>query len=112
MRDIRFKDVTPVKKEPFDFFTGHVQGITVHGDSFFLSSVDTHNSKGMLFKIDFNDLRLIKNISLCNTPLQYHVGGITMFGDHILAPLAEYGRGGQSVILRLYSETLNEADRF
>ncbi len=103
-RSVTWKQVAKLE---LDFPTHHPQGLVVTQDRFYLSSVeiieptvrypepkdgyDRSPGKGVghLFVIDRVTGRLIKDVKLGHG-IVYHPGGIDLFGDQILVPVAQY----------------------
>lgn len=98
-RRLRAEDLVPVVDGPFAFFTGHVQGITVRGDSVFFSSVDTENRSGLIFRVSRKTFELEQMRRIRIPPDHYHPGGICCAGNSILVPLAEYRPNSRTVVL-------------
>ncbi|MBI2688250.1 MAG: hypothetical protein HYX27_18255 [Acidobacteria bacterium] len=75
----------------------HVQGIDVEGDVLWVSSVDKDEKKGYLYRLDRRTGK-----QLAHTEVQdgerFHPGGLTLDGENIWLPVAEYKRNSTTVI--------------
>ncbi len=91
---------------PLRFFTGHVQGITASTSHLFFSSVHTENRSGMIFRLHRHTLELELSRSVEVRQQRFHPGGLSMDGDRLLVPIAEYRGSGVSTIARLCPDTL------
>lgn len=89
------------------FSTFHVQGIAFAGSTLFVSTIDQLGRSGYLLKIAINGAEavLIDAVALADGE-KIHPGGITRDGDRILAPLAQQGNRGDSIVLSVEVETL------
>ncbi|MCX6609284.1 MAG: DUF6454 family protein [Acidobacteria bacterium] len=83
----------------------HVQGIDIEGNTLWVSSVDAKAGKGFLSKIETPSGRLIAQVEV-QQGKRIHPGGITLDGDSIWIPVAEYDRDGPSTIERRNKKTL------
>lgn len=111
----RFRQLTrsapwrPVGEVKLDFRTHHPQGMSLVGDRFFLSSVETVDRArgvgvGHLFEVDFEG-RLRRRIRLGEGAM-YHPGGIDFDGRWLWVPVAEYRPDSRSVVYRVDPNTL------
>ena len=96
---------------PLGFFTGHVQGITFCTNYLFLSSVDTKEETGYLFKVDPTDFRLLDQAKLKVGEI-YHPGGISSSGGYVYLPLSEYRADSSALVFEMDPETLTPVDAF
>ncbi len=83
----------------------HVQGIDVETTTLWVSSVDARASKGYLSKIELLSGRLLVQVEV-QQGKRIHPGGITLDGDSIWIPVAEYDRDGPTTIERRNKITL------
>ena len=83
----------------------HVQGIDIEGGILWVSSVDRATEKGYLSRFDLATGRLLKQIEV-QEGKRYHPGGISLSGDSIWVPVAEYDRDGPATIQRRNKTTL------
>lgn len=83
----------------------HVQGIDVAGGTLWISSVDAKARKGYLSKIALPEGRLIQQVEV-QQGARIHPGGITLDGDSLWIPVAEYDRDGPTTIERRNKDTL------
>lgn len=83
----------------------HVQGIDVEGNTLWISSVDAKARKGYLSILDLPSGRLVQQIEV-QQGARIHPGGITLDGDSIWIPVAEYDRDGPTTIERRNKRTL------
>ncbi len=83
----------------------HVQGIDTEGNFLWISSVDAKAGKGFLSKVDTPSGRLLAQVEV-QQGKRIHPGGITLDGDSIWIPVAEYDRDGPTTIERRNKNTL------
>lgn len=83
----------------------HVQGIDIEGDTLWVSSVDAKAAKGYLSRIELPSGRLLAQIEV-QQGKRIHPGGITLDGDYLWIPVAEYDRDGPTNIERRHKTTL------
>ena len=83
----------------------HVQGIDIEGNTLWVSSVDANAGKGFLSKIEIPSGRLLAQVEV-QQGKRIHPGGITLDGDSIWIPVAEYDRDGPTSIERRNKNTL------
>jgi hypothetical protein len=89
----------------------HVQGIDTEGKVLWVSSVDAKAGKGYLSKIDLASSRLLAQVEV-QQGKRIHPGGITLDGDSIWIPVAEYDRDGPTMIERRNKNTLARESYF
>lgn len=111
-RRLRPEDLVSLINAPFEFFTGHVQGITVLGESLFFSSVDTEDRCGLVFRVSRKTFELEKMRRIRIPPDHYHPGGIACAGDTVLVPLAEYRPHSRTVVLAFDADSLKYEEAF
>jgi len=83
----------------------HVHGIDIEGNTLWVSSVDAKAGKGFLSKIETPSGRLLAQVEV-QQGKRIHPGGITLDGDSIWIPVAEYDRDGPTSIERRNKTTL------
>jgi hypothetical protein len=83
----------------------HVQGIDVEGNYLWVSSVDAKAGKGYLTKLDLATGRLLAQVEV-QEGAHIHPGGITLDGDSLWIPVAEYDRDGPTSVQRRDKQTL------
>ncbi len=83
----------------------HVQGIDTEDKLLWISSVDAKAGKGYLSKIDAASGKLLAQVEV-QQGKRIHPGGITLDGDSIWIPVAEYDRDGPTTIERRNKHTL------
>ncbi len=83
----------------------HVQGIDTEGNTLWVSSVDAKAGKGFLSKIETSSGRLLAQVEV-QQGKRIHPGGITLDGDSIWIPVAEYDRDGPTSIERRNKNSL------
>jgi hypothetical protein len=83
----------------------HVQGIDVEGDVFWVSSVDAKAGKGYLTRLDRKTGKLLRQVEV-QSGKRIHPGGISLDGDSIWIPVAEYDRDGPTTMERRNKNTL------
>lgn len=86
-----------VDKIPLQFDTYHVQGFELTERFYFVTSVDTKQRRGWLFKVDRQNASLISKMELTDVAL-VHPGGIQFDGRYLWIPNAEYRRESRTVI--------------
>jgi hypothetical protein len=84
---------------------GHVQGIAVEGNRAWISWVDQKSKSGTLAEFDLATGKMVKSAVLQKGE-QYHPGGISLDGDFVLVPVAEYKANSSAVIQRRNKNTL------
>ena len=89
----------------------HVQGIDVEGGTLWVSSVDAKAGKGFLSRFELPSGRLIQQVEV-QEGARIHPGGITLDGDSIWVPVAEYRREGSTSMQRRNKRTLALESRF
>jgi hypothetical protein len=89
----------------------HVQGIDVEGDTLWISSVDAKARKGYLSKIALPAGRLLQQVEV-QQGARIHPGGITLDGEFLWIPVAEYDRDGPTTIERRNKHTLAVVSSF
>lgn len=83
----------------------HVQGIDVEGSRLWVTDVDRAAKRGRLHLFSLPDGKLIRSVDVTRGT-QYHPGGISLYGDSIWVPVAEYRRNGSATIERRDKNTL------
>lgn len=90
---------SPVGVTPLEGETHHVQGIAIAGERLLVTSVDRAVRKGFLAEFELATGRRIRGVEIQKGDL-FHPGGIAVEGGAVWIPVAEYRRGGRSVIQR------------
>ncbi|MBM3737832.1 MAG: hypothetical protein FJW39_18785 [Acidobacteria bacterium] len=101
----------PLHTVPLAADVHHVQGIDVEGTRLWVSSVDRPAAKGYLTVFDLVDGRMIQQVEV-QEGQRIHPGGITLDGDAIWIPVAEYDRDGPTTIQRRDKQSLRVAASF
>ena len=83
----------------------HVQGIETDGLRLWVSSVDKEAHTGHLHLFEIKTGKLLKTVRVDSGEL-YHPGGISMEGNSLWVPVAEYKRVGTARIEERDKETL------
>jgi hypothetical protein len=83
----------------------HVQGIDVEGDMLWVSSVDKATRKGFLYKLDRHTGHILAQAEV-QAGDKFHPGGLTLDGDDLWLPVAEYRRASTAQIQRRDKRTL------
>lgn len=83
----------------------HVQGIDVDRQTLWVSSVDVKAKKGYLSKFSLPDGRLVAQVEV-QEGVRIHPGGITLDGESLWIPVAEYDRDGPTSVQRRNKHTL------
>lgn len=89
----------------------HVQGIDVERGFLWVSSVDARAAKGYLSRFDLASGRLLHQVEV-QEGKRFHPGGITLDGDSIWIPVAEYDRDGPTTVQRRDKSTLQLLESF
>ena len=84
----------------------HVQGIDVEGKILWISSVNSAARKGYLSRVDLSTGRLEAQVEI-QSGERIHPGGISLQGNAVWVPLAEYRRNGNSTIQKRDKRTLS-----
>lgn len=83
----------------------HVEGIDVEGPWLWVTSVDRESRRGYLHLFELRTGRLIRQVEVQDGD-RFHPGGISLAGDAIWVPVAEYRRASTSVIQKRDKRTL------
>ncbi|MBY0507357.1 MAG: hypothetical protein K2X03_25810 [Bryobacteraceae bacterium] len=83
----------------------HVQGIDVEGGVLWVSSVDKRALKGYLSRFDVRTGKLLAQVEV-QEGARFHPGGLTLDGDSVWIPVAEYDRDGPTTMQRRDKKTL------
>jgi hypothetical protein len=89
----------------------HVQGIDVEGKNLWISSVDSTAQKGYLSRVDLSTGRLEAQVEI-QSGEYIHPGGISLSGNAIWVPLAEYRRNGKSTVQQRDKRSLSLLSQF
>jgi len=102
---LRSRDIELIRQVPLKFSTYHVQGLEVTEKFYFVTSVQTKQSRWWLFKIDRQNAGLISKVELTDGKL-IHPGGLQYNGRYLWIPNAEYKRQSRSIIYGVDPDTL------
>lgn len=83
----------------------HVQGIDVERGVLWVSSVNARTRKGFVSRFDIATGKLLNQVEV-QEGARFHPGGLTLDGDSIWVPVAEYDRDGPTTIQRRDKRTL------
>ena len=83
----------------------HVQGIDVEQGVLWVSSVDARAQIGYVSRFDLKSGKLLNQVQV-QEGKRFHPGGLTLDGDSIWVPVAEYHRGGPTTVQRRDKKTL------
>ncbi|MBL8236118.1 MAG: hypothetical protein JNM66_01770 [Bryobacterales bacterium] len=89
----------------------HVQGIDVEGDTLWVSSVDKEAKKGFLYKLHRPTGHILAQAEVHDGD-KFHPGGLTLDGDDLWLPVAEYRRASTTQIQRRDKRTLRLLAKF
>lgn len=89
----------------------HVQGIDIEGGILWVSAVDKEAHKGYLFRLDAKTGKILAKTEVQDGD-RYHPGGLTLDGDHLWLPVAEYRRNSTAVIQLRNKKTLELIRQF
>jgi hypothetical protein len=104
----RWQALSPV---PLHAALHHVQGIDVEEGVVWVSSVDAKTRKGYLSRFEAATGRLLKQVEVQEGD-RFHPGGISLDGDSIWVPVAEYRRDSSAMIQRRDKRTLELRGQF
>ena len=96
---------------PLQATLDHVQGIDVEGGTLWVSSVERKSHRGFLHRFDLETGKLLAEVEVQDGD-RYHPGGITLDGDSIWVPVAEYRRLSTTVMQRRDKRTLELLSSF
>jgi hypothetical protein len=99
------KSLELVDNIPLRFDTHHVQGLEITKQFYFVTSVDTKQRQGWLFKVDRQNAGLISKKELTNAAF-IHPGGIQFDGRYLWIPDAEYKRDSRTIIYGIDPDSL------
>ena len=94
-----------IRQVPLKFSTYHVQGLEITEEFYFVTSVDTKQSRAWLFKIDRKNVGLISQVELTDGAL-VHPGGLQYDGRFLWIPNAEYKRQSRTMVHGLDPDSL------
>ena len=100
-----YKSLELIDKIPLRFDTYHVQGLEKTKQFYFVTSVDTEQRRGWLFKVDRQNDGLISKKELTNAAF-IHPGGIQFDGRYLWIPNAEYKRESRTTIYSIDPDSL------
>ncbi len=89
----------------------HVQGIDVEGKILWISSVDSAARKGYLSRVDLSTGKLETQVEI-QSGERLHPGGISLSGNAVWVPLAEYRRNGKTTVQKRDKRTLSLISEF
>jgi len=89
----------------------HVQGIDVEGDMLWVSSVDRETRKGYLYRLNRTTGQILNQVEVQDGD-KFHPGGLTLDGDDLWLPVAEYRRASTAQIQRRDKRTLRLLAKF
>ncbi len=86
-------------------FNNHLQGLVYHPQTgvYYISGGDFKNKKSMLLSLkkENNQIKAFQRLELKNESNLWHLGGINIFEDILIAPLEKMGTGGDTSIVQL-----------
>jgi hypothetical protein len=100
-----------VQTVPLEGIQHHVQGIDTDGKLLWVTSVDAKAGKGYLTQYEVATGRMLKRVEV-QEEKRIHPGGISLDGESLWIPVAEYDRDGPSTIQRRNATTLELEGRF
>lgn len=83
----------------------HVQGIDVESGVVWVSSVDAKAKTGYVSRFELATGKLLNQVRV-EDGARFHPGGLTLDGDVIWVPVAEYHRGGPTTVQKRDKKTL------
>ncbi|MDT8760156.1 DUF6454 family protein [Sphingomonas psychrotolerans] len=83
----------------------HVQGLELHGDRLWVTSVDQVNHKGYIHEFDRRTGKLRRRLELTDGA-RYHPGGISLSGRSLWVPVAELKPESTSVLVEIDADSL------
>jgi hypothetical protein len=104
-QDSKLSEWTPGRVIALGADVHHVQGIDVEGQTLWVSSVDARARKGYLSKFSLPGGKLVAQVEV-QEGARIHPGGITLDGESLWIPVAEYDRDGPTSVQRRNKRTL------
>lgn len=98
-------DLELIDTFPLRFDTYHVQGLELTKLFYFITSVNTEQRRGWLFKVDRQNARLNSKMELTDATL-VHPGGIQFDRRYLWIPNAEYRRESRAMIYGVDPDSL------
>lgn len=89
----------------------HVQGIDLEAGTLWVSSVEREASRGYLSRVDLGSGRIEARVEVQEGD-RFHPGGISLDGDAVWVPVAEYRRGGKTSVQKRDKRSLALLSRF
>jgi len=102
---MNYESLELVDKIPLRFDAYHVQGLEVTKQYYFITSVDTEQNRGWLFKVDRQSAALNSKMELTDTNL-IHPGGIQFDGRYLWVPNAVYKRESRTIVYGIDPDSL------
>jgi hypothetical protein len=91
--------------------THHVQGIEVEGSRLWVSSVDRKARRGLLLQYKIPEGTLVHSAQV-QQGVRFHPGGISVEGDSIWVPVAEYVRNSTTTVQKRSKQSLELESEF
>jgi hypothetical protein len=98
-------DLTLVRTTDLEGNTRHVQGIDFDERRLWVTSVDKEQHKGYLQEFSLATGKHLRTEEV-SRGIQYHPGGLSLAGDSLWLPVAEYRRESTSVVQKRSTRTL------
>lgn len=95
---------------PLTFDAHHPQGLTRHGELWWLTTVDIERERGHLLAFD-DAGALVHDVGVGSGP-RFHPGGFDVRGDTLTVAVAEYRPASSTVVITVDPVTLEVTDRF
>jgi len=89
----------------------HVQGIDVESGIVWVSAVDKEQKKGFLYRLDRHSGQLLAKTEVQDGE-RFHPGGLTLDGENLWLPVAEYRRNSTTVMQLRDKRTLRLLKQF
>jgi hypothetical protein len=83
----------------------HVQGVDLDREHIWITSVDIPNRKGYLHQFNRATVKLERQVELTDG-VRFHPGGLSVAGDSIWVPVAEYKPHSSAILMELDKHTL------
>jgi hypothetical protein len=83
----------------------HVQGVALDREHIWITSVDIANHKGYLHQFNRATAKLERQVEVTDG-VRFHPGGLSVAGDSIWVPVAEYKPHSSAVLMELDKHTL------
>lgn len=95
---------------PLAFDAHHPQGLTRHGELWWLTTVDIERERGHVLAFDDGGT-LVHDVAVGSGP-RFHPGGFDVRGDTLTVAVAEYRPSSSTIVVAVDARTLEVTERF